>query len=384
MLREGCCAMANWKLLHLISSDRWTGAAEPVCNLVRGLQSRGHHVRLGLIRGKSFEPRARERGIEIDESLHLHRGFNPLKSLADIRSIARTVRSDGIDLIHCHMNTDHWLAAFARKMHRLDVRLVRTQHRVRGLHRELGAGLLCKRLTDAVIVLGDERRHEEIRAGRVRDDQVHVIRGAVDSERVHPGVSGAAVRADLGIPADAPVVGMIAHFKTGRGWSTATEAFVHVHRRNPNAHFLLAGGHSSLVKRMRAQLESGDCLAQTHFVSDNRLPWPEVIAAMDFSVWLAPGSEGSARAVIEVMAAGRPVIAGDLGTIRETLENAVSGTIVSQRVTPETLARAISHLIEHPTERLMMGRAARKRIEAQFTIERQVDDVEALYARLIG
>jgi glycosyltransferase involved in cell wall biosynthesis len=389
--------MSEWDLLHLISSDRWTGAAEPVCNLLLGLRGKGHRVRLGLIRGKSFEFRARERDLELVEGLHLHRGFNPFKDVADLKTLARLVRSERIDLIHCHSNMDHWLAALARRFGRLSVPLVRTQHRVTGVEHEWGVTWLWRRMTDAVVVLGEERRRHDLAAARLHGDQIQVIRGSVDTERFHPSNSGAAAREAMGIPAQAPVVGMIAQFKAGRGWSTAVPAFIRVADEHPETHFILAGGRSSLVREIRDRLAGAGCLDRSHFIHEPHIPnpgdeapadpdpaWPEILAAMDMSVWLAPGSEGSGRAMLEMMATGRPVIAGDLGVAPEVIEDGVSGTMVPRGVTAETLAKAVSHLIANAEMRRTMGRAARETVEQKFTLERQVDEMQDLYSKLIG
>ena len=85
-------------------------------------------------------------------------------------------------------------------------------------------------------------------------------------------------------------------------------------------------------------MEEAGCLDQTHIISDQRFPWPEVLAAMDMSVWLAPGSEATARAVLEVMATGRPVIAGNLGPIPEIIADGENGRIVEDGVTVDQLA----------------------------------------------
>jgi hypothetical protein len=51
-------------VLHLVANRWWTGSADPVIRLVRGLEARGHHVQLALVRGDRFEAKAREAGIE--------------------------------------------------------------------------------------------------------------------------------------------------------------------------------------------------------------------------------------------------------------------------------------------------------------------------------
>lgn len=372
-------------VLHLISSDRWTGPAEPVTNLVRGLCARGHRVWLGLIPGRSFEQHARALGVPLLEGLHLARHLNPLRDIADARRLAALVRAERVDLIHCHMNHDHWLAAITRRLAMLPVRLVRTHHRLTGQHHpEWGGRLLWGRWTDAVVILSDRFRREDALIARLPQERVHTVAGAVDADRYHPRNSGAAVRAGLGVPPHAPLIGMVAHFKAGRGWRTAVPALAQVLRRHPDAHCLLAGGRSRLVRWVREHMAAAGVLDRTHILTDQRFDWPQVIASLDFSLWLAPGSEASARAVLEVMATGRPVIAGAVGTVPDVIEDGISGLTVPLGVTPEQLAARIEELLRDPERRRALGAAARHTIEARFTLDRQLDETEALYRSLTG
>lgn len=370
-------------ILHLLTSDRWTGAAQPVCSLVQGLRGRGHRVLLGIVAGKSLERHCREMGLDLVEGLNLSRRFSPIKHWVDKGALADLVRSEGVDLLHCHLSHDHWLAGIARELHRLTTPIVRTLHRVGDPRRQLGERLLWGRFTDAVVVLAESCRHER-RFANLSPDRLHVIHGGVDIEQFHPRVPGIRVRESLGIPPQAPVAGMIAHFKAGRGWRTAVPAFAEVHRRNPGVHFLLAGGHSRLVKWIRAEMEAAGCLAQTHILTDRRHPWPEVLAAMDLSVWLAPGSEGSARAVLEVMATGRPVLAGALGVAPEVVGPVDESLLLPVGVTAAQLAGAVENLVRDPARRMALGESARARIVEHYALARQVMETEDLYGRLTG
>jgi L-malate glycosyltransferase len=367
--------MDGLHIAHILSSDRWTGAAEPVCNLITGLTARGHRVRLGLIQGRSMEEHVRGLAIETIPDLHLSRGCTPIRDLADIRTVRRLVREEGVQIVHCHLSHDHWIAGLARLRGQLPAAIVRTQHRVHGECR----GPLWSRLTDAVIFLSETQRDR----CRLPNDRTHLIRGAVDTQRHHPGVSDAAVRTALAIPADAPVIGMVAHFKAGRGWHTAVPALAEVFRSHPRAHIILAGGHSRLVKWIRAEMSAVGHLDQTHIITDQRFAWPEVLAAFDLSLWLAPGSEGSGRALLEVMATGRPVIAGDVGIAPEVVTDGVDGKIVPRGVTPHRLAEVIAQMLSDPERLRAMGARARETVERKFSLSRQIDEVERLYQSLV-
>ncbi len=80
------------------------------------------------------------------------------------------------------------------------------------------------------------------------------------------------------------------------------------------------------------------------------------------------------------MASGRPVIATDVGGIREAVGDA--GVLVAPR-SPGELARACLALLSEPVRRLSLGEAGRRRVFALFTAERSLDKYRSLYTRLV-
>ena len=85
--------------------------------------------------------------------------------------------------------------------------------------------------------------------------------------------------------------------------------------------------------------------------------------------------DGIPVVLMEAMAAGRAVIAGDLPAIRELIEDGVSGTLVSPD-NIEDLAAAITALISKPKRRIAFGRAARARVASEFSDEVNLDRLE--------
>jgi glycosyltransferase involved in cell wall biosynthesis len=100
------------------------------------------------------------------------------------------------------------------------------------------------------------------------------------------------------------------------------------------------------------------------------------LTAADVLVFPSLEPEGFGRPIIEAMASGLPVVATDVGPSAEIL-GPEAGLLVRPEAT--CLAAALGGLLDSPDQRARMGRAGRKRVEATFSLERQVAEMSAIY-----
>ena len=121
--------MSRLTILHLAANRWWTGSADPIIRLVKGLEGRSHRALLGAVRGDRFEAKAQEAGIALLPGLSLDPRFRPDAVLKDVFRIRRVVAEEGVQIIHCHHSHDHWLGVLARR----NGALVRTFHNVRAV-----------------------------------------------------------------------------------------------------------------------------------------------------------------------------------------------------------------------------------------------------------
>lgn len=109
---------------------------------------------------------------------------------------------------------------------------------------------------------------------------------------------------------------------------------------------------------------------------------PEMLHRADIFVLPSIHGEAFSRAMIEAMAAGRPVVAADVGGAREAIEDGVSG-YVAPPADPDALGNKILFLANDAGRRQRFGAAARKRVEERFTIEQNVRETEKVYSELL-
>src|SRR3712207_317888 len=105
--------MRPLSILHLLSNRWWTGTAEPVLALARGLLERRQQVVLGVPAGSQVEDLARKAGIPLLEGLQLNPHFHLGSWLQDVRKVSAFLRRTTVDILHTHLSHDHWLASCA-------------------------------------------------------------------------------------------------------------------------------------------------------------------------------------------------------------------------------------------------------------------------------
>jgi colanic acid/amylovoran biosynthesis glycosyltransferase len=97
---------------------------------------------------------------------------------------------------------------------------------------------------------------------------------------------------------------------------------------------------------------------------------------------LASVSEGISNAALEAMACGVPVVSTDVGGMREAITDGTEGFLVAPR-DAESMAMRLEYLAHNPQARVDMGRAARMRIERDFSLDRQIEQWMELYGELM-
>jgi glycosyltransferase involved in cell wall biosynthesis len=159
-------------------------------------------------------------------------------------------------------------------------------------------------------------------------------------------------------------------------------AFAQVHAAIPEARLLIVG-KGEFRPQVEREIRACGLTDAVLFAGFREEDLPEVLAALQVFVLLRPGSEGSCRAVLEAMAAGRAVVAARVGALADIVLDGETGLLVDPS-SVTALAHAISRLLRAPERAEQMGLRGRLRIERCFSRQRQVDDVLRLYDWLLA
>ena len=161
-----------------------------------------------------------------------------------------------------------------------------------------------------------------------------------------------------------------------KGHRVLLQAAARLDTAHPDVHYLLLGD-GPLRQQLQAQVSECGLHARVHFLGF-RQDIPRLLAASDLAV-LPSFVEGVPAAILEAMASGLPVIATNVGGVREVLIDGAMGRIISPG-NADQLAQALQQLLRAGHEqRRAMGRRAQDHVRAHFSLEQITASIFALY-----
>jgi len=372
------------KILHIISDWKWTGPAEPVVNLCKELQDRGHDVTLAIadVHGDNhpvLRENAIRRGVKLFEGLHMRRRVKPA-TFKDVLALKQYVKEEGFDIVHCHLTHDHALSAFALGGNEA-VKLIRTSHKGVPLKNSFGNRFMMKR-TDGLITVSKIAAQEDAKSFSISPERMAVIQNAIDLDLFSPRTKDEKLMAELGIEPGDVVVGIVARLQRHRRYEVFLEAMKEASKVMPNLKAIIVGrGTYAEQVAYRPVKEMG--LEKTVILAGYRKDdYMDVLALFDMKVFLVPGSDGSCRALRELMAMGKPAIAANRGMLTEIVEDGVDGFIIDD--TPQNLRDTILKLACDETGRLEMGEKGLLKATSSFSLSKQGERVEVYYKLFQG
>lgn len=238
---------------------------------------------------------------------------------------------------------------------------------------------LANQLTDRIVANSHAVRADTIRAERIDPGKIVVIYNGIDTTmfdvRYEPPDTDF-----LGLSRPAPLVVVVASLIPYKGHEYFLEAWRRVADRFPSARALLVGdGPERLrLERLAAQIGLGESVRFLGVRSDVA----RIVRAA--YVLVHPSlQEGFSNAILEAMAAGKPVVATEVGGNPEAIVHEVTGLIVPPR-DASAIAAAVGRLLLDPDLARRLGQEGRRRAREHFDISTMVQRYEMLYRELLG
>jgi len=374
-------------ILHVYEDYKWTGPSGPVARLCRELQRRGWPVELATCRGpddpekKWLNERAREMGLTVHDDLYLESEPNVRMNGRDIARLKELMREQKPALVHAHGSWDHVLAWRAARLLPRRIPVVRTEHRGRTFHPLLHQLQFSSFMTDYLIVLSNYFRREARRTLWRHPSTVYSVPGGVDCSEYAPMAPPPGKREEFGLSRDHLVMGIVARIQPHRRWGALIDAFELVRQENPRIKLVVLGKGTYKEQVLDRPIEEKgleDTVIPLGYRQDD---YKEVLAMLDGGMLLVPGSDGSCRAAMEMAAMGKPLVVSQRGVLPEIAGDREAGLSVPD--TPERLAEGVLEMAESREQMREWGRYARARMERVFSLEKQGDRMERVYAHIM-
>lgn len=377
------------RILHIYSDWKWTGPAEPVLQACRGLQDRGHDVLLAYRvqqqeDDESVGLKVAEMAINGTEQFTLDRYLHPAGTIHDVIQLTRFVKNEEFDIIHVHLCHDHVLAGLCmRFLGRRRPPVVRTLHRRTVLKPTIGYRVQLRWLTDGYLAFTDAFREEYVRRFGISAERTAVMPMTVNLDRFSPNRSYRDMRKEFGISANAPVIGIVGRFQKYRRMEVFLEAARQVIREEPETRFLVIGRSGQIQETVVEPAERIGIKDQVILAGYRIDDYVDTLACLDIFTLLMPGFDGTARAVREALALGKPCVVSDFGMLSDIVIDGKTGLVVPDG-DAKWLALAWLNLIRDRDRRQTLGQGAHEDAKARFNIDSVAPCLENFYERILA
>jgi glycosyltransferase involved in cell wall biosynthesis len=363
--------------------------------LINFLTNEGFDVTAACSEGPYFQELRRE-GVRL-VSMPIARSMNVLSHTRSTMRLYRYLKKNRFDIIHVHTPIASIIGRVAGWAAHVPIRIY-TAHgfyfhdEMPAIQRAFHVRLerFGARFGNFILTQSEEDRQTAISEKITTPERVLTIGNGVDvTGRFNPDhislEATARCRAEFGIPAGAPVVGIIGRIVREKGYFEFAEAASHILTEFPETHFLCIGDalksdyDASKIEFQRRIAELK--LEERFHFAGLRSDIPDLLSLM--TVYVLPSyREGMPRSIIEAMAMARPVVTTSIRGCREEVVEGETGHLVPPR-DAVALARAVCSILADPAKAENFGMAGRRRAVSEFSEEDVLCREIRVYEQLI-
>jgi glycosyltransferase involved in cell wall biosynthesis len=381
-------ALPKVKVLHVITRFIAGSGGNTLVSAV-GMDPSRYETWVASMPGGPLWDEAERAGVRTVRLRHMRERISPWHDLLATVELARLIRRERFTVVHTHCSKAGLSGRLAARLVGAPV-VVHTYHilavhpglsRPRRLVYEVMERLV-RRCADRYVAVAPRVALDAVRQRIAPPGSVVVIPSAVET----PDISGEADRTfrdELGIPADAPVVGTVGRLVPQKAPLDFVQMCALVHSRRPEVAFVMVGD---------AILESAGLEEETRRTAE-RLGVPVIFTgfrpdaprvAASFDVYVVPSLyEGLGRSVTEAMTSARPIVATAVNGVPDLVEHGSTG-LLAPPSDPEALAAGVEWLLDHPEQAAQMGAQGQERVRGHLTPDVMCQALDDLYSELLG
>ena len=366
------------KVLHILDSLRRGGAETLALDVCRNARAAGLELIFAATGGGELADDFQQAGVEFVR--FTRRRPVDLKVVSALRAL---VQERGIEVVHTHQAVEALHAQLATRG--TSVRRVLSFHLCTAdAKNRLALRWLVPRMDANVAVSRGLLECLRTRAGFDTARNFHVIYNGVDAARLAP--TGKSLRAELQLPADALVCGMVGNFYADgrKDQLTVCRALPQFFAAVPRARFIFVGAHEPAAAEAFAECvrfcRAAGIADRVQFLGA-RADIADVLAALDLFVF-SSRRDSFGIAVVEAMLAGVPVVASDIAPLREVTDDGAHAALF-RTGDAEELARTLCELADDTARRTRLGASGQQWATEQFSIAVHIARLRELYGRLV-
>jgi glycosyltransferase involved in cell wall biosynthesis len=382
------------KVLHVITRLE-AGAGGNTLVSALGMDPRCYDVWIAAGGRGPLWDRADRAGIRTVRVPGFRREVSPARDAAVLVRLVRLIRAERFAIVHVHEAKAGFLGRIAAALCGTPVVVITLHGRdpwwrtaadtETGLRDVMPHGLwlysalerMARPLTDAFVAVAPTVARDAVQARIAAPGRTDVAASAVDLDAI-PYERDPSVRAELGIPPDVPVVGMVGRLDRQKAPLDFVRMAVHVAALRPRTRFVVTGDGELQSDMHHLARSLGVEVLFTGFRQDAA----RVASAFDVFV-VSSLYEGVGRSVTEAMASGRPVVATSVDGVADVVTHGATGLLAAPR-DPDGLAARVVWLLDHPGEAARMGAQARDLVRTLFAPERMCAVLDEIYSSLLG
>jgi glycosyltransferase involved in cell wall biosynthesis len=317
------------------------------------------------------------------DELGIKANFLDIRRISDLRSVQRVadaIRRSRCEVVHAHhLNSSTLVPVAARLAARPSVCTLYSLPQQSGGRDALKERLCASAASRSrTLIFVSEAALKQFAARYRRRPSWCVLRNGIDVETWSPGPGR--LPHQVRIPNGAPVVSISGALRATKGHALAIAAWHSVLSRVPEARLLIVGDGPERAT-LRRQVQRAGLQHRVVFAGriDDEGERVNIVRASDIALLPSYG-EALPMALIEASACARPVVATDVGGVREVVLDDISGTLVPPGDITAIADAAIGLLLDHD-RRARMGQAGRALVEERFDMHSWARQLLGIYAK---
>ena len=385
------------KILHIITRLDMGGSAQNTLQTCKRLCDKYETI---LIHGLSYESRMTDRekqiiqegveeikanGVKVIPLPAMVRSIRPLKDFKALLSMVWLIFKENPDIVHTHSSKAGILGRLAAKIAGVPY-IVHTPHGhvfyghfgILASNIFLWVERIFSKFTDRMVALTNGEKNDYVKLSVCPPEKLFKIHSGVDLKQfMQPNGNRVEKRRALGLDQNGTVIGFVGWLLPIKGPAYLLRAMEHIWPDHPAASLVMVG-KGELDVDLRAQALKMNANGKVKFLGW-REDVHEIMPVFDLLV-LPSLNEGMGRVLVEAMAAGKPVVASEVGGIPDLVKHGETGYLV-RPADEKALANGIKKLLNDPERAKQMGQRGKEYCR-QFSLEAMIEKLDNLYSEL--